>query len=245
MKTFLASLIFVTGTVVALAQFSVPGQDFQSAKIYQTVTPVFPTALISFFRNGGQARVEISVTKEGDLGQWLVTGYSHPDFAREAVDALKEWRFEPARWNGEPVAVNITLTFDFEVRGVVISSTVSEHMEARFYELLGDSAAYRPCTLRELDRIPLPIKSVSPVYPIELANLGVEGDVTVRFFINEEGVVLMPCVLGRPNPRLADLAVEAVSQWAFEPPLRKGTPVLVHAQQLFRFKPTTATADAP
>jgi outer membrane biosynthesis protein TonB len=35
----------------------------------------------------------------------------------------------------------------------------------------------------------------------------------------------------------AAAAVSAVEQWRFEPPLRKGAPVLVYAQQEFSFHP--------
>jgi len=246
MKTLLTSLMLLAlGAGPALAQLSEATPDFQSVKILQTSTPVFPEALIAVYRNGGHARVEISVGEDGKLGELLVTGYTHPKFAKAAVEAIKEWEFEPARWKGEAVSVSITLNFDFEVKGVVVSTTASELIEAQFNSILGSHDVYGPCTLRELDRIPIPVKSVSPAYSKDLANRGVAGEVTVEFYIDEQGAVRMPFVLGRPSVALANLAVSAVRQWAFEPPTRHGQPVLVHVRQLFRFKPTAMAIVKP
>jgi TonB family protein len=64
--------------------------------------------------------------------------------------------------------------------------------------------------------------------------------VVVDFYIDETGAVRMPYVTGRPHTLLANLAVDAVRQWKFEPPTRNGTPVLVHARQVFHFNPMAA-----
>jgi TonB family protein len=62
--------------------------------------------------------------------------------------------------------------------------------------------------------------------------------VTVEFYIDEQGNVRMAAV---PRESAGDIyaaaAVAAVEQWRFEPPLRKGRPVLVLAQQEFNFRP--------
>ena len=223
-----------------------PGQnkDFQSVKIIETTTPAFPEDLIPTYHNGGYARVEISVTEEGKLGEWLVTGYTHRRFADAALEAIKDWAYEPARLMGEPISVSITLTFNFEVKGVVISSTGADLIAARFAEMLGERDAYTTCTLRELDRIPVPRNTVVPAYPKTLADRGVHGEVTVEFYIDEQGTVRMPFVVGRPDNTLANLAVDAVRQWSFEPPTRDGRPVMVHVRQPFRFKPTAPAVPA-
>ena len=238
MKT---SMTFVLA-LAASTLMAEPAQrpEFRSAKIIQTVSPVFPESLVAVCRNGGQARVVLSVDDDGRLNEWLVISYTRREFAEAAVSALREWRFEPARLRGEAVSVSIELTFHFEVRGVVVSLTPSDSVDATINSMLGGVDAYAPCALRELDRIPIPFKTVRPFYPAALADRGVRGDVTVSFYIDEQGAVRMPYVLGQPNLELADLAIEAVRQWKFEPPTRQGRPVLVHAQQLFRFNRATA-----
>jgi len=243
MKTLFASLLLAAGTASLLAQLPAVPNEFQSLKIIETAMPIFPETMIASHRNGGQARIVISVDADGKLREWLAVAYTDRAFADQAVSALKEWSFEPARWRGEPVSVSVTLTFDFEVKGVVISTTGSESLDAQLNALLGDARAFTPCTLRELDRIPVPLHSVAPSYSKDLSDKGVTGEVIVEFYIDEEGTVRMPCVVDRPDRALANLAIDAVQQWKFEPPTRNGRPVLVHVRQLFRFKPgLTSTA---
>lgn len=238
----LASLLFVLGAGSALAQLPRQNSDFQSAKVIQTEQAVFPESLISQYRNGGHARVEVSIGADGKLGEWLVTGYTHPLFAESAVSAIKELTFEPAKWRGDPVPVCLTLTFNFEVKGVVISLTPNDVLTAQFNTMLEDRDAYSTCTLRDLDRIPVPRTTVAPVYPKELADRGDHGEISIDFYIDEKGNVRMPYVRGRTNIALANLAVDAVRQWTFEPPTRNGRPVLVHVRQLFRFNPEAKPA---
>jgi TonB family protein len=238
MKTLLTLFSIAVAVSPVLAQNSDRNSDLRSAKIIQTVQPVFPESLLQRYRNGGEVRVAISLDAHGKLGEWLVISYTDREFANAAVAALKEWEFEPARMMGEPIPVHIELTFNFEVKGVVVSLTTAETVDLLIGSVLGRQLAYAPCTLRELDRIPVPLNTVTPVYPTELGDRGVQGAVTVEFYIDEQGAVRMPFVVGRPPMALADLAVDAVRLWKFEPPTRHGNPVLVHVRQVFTFNPT-------
>ena len=77
---------------------------------------------------------------------------------------------------------------------------------------------------------------VSPPIPDGVMKLGEERFVTVEFYIDQEGKVRVPSVSRElADDRLAAVAVAAVEQWRFEPPLRRKQPVLVLAQQVFRF----------
>lgn len=233
MKTFLLFVFALVASTLAAGPSRSP--DFQSAKIIQTVPPVFPNSLVAVCRNGGRARILISVNADGRLSDTLIVSYSRREFADASLRALREWSFEPARLRGEAVSVSIELTFHFEVKGVVVSLTPAEAVEAAMNSVIGGVDAYAPCTLRDLDRIPIPLKTVRPFFPDALADRGLSGNVTVSFYIDEQGAVRMPYVIGQPDLALADLAVDAVRQWKFEPPTHHGQPVLVHARQLFRF----------
>jgi TonB family protein len=232
-------ILLAASALCAFAQPEARFSELQSAKIIQTVDPVFPESLIATYRRGGQAVILVSISSDGRLADWLAIRHSDPLFAQAAVAALKDWRFEPARLRGEPVSVYLEIKFSFEVKGVVVSVSASELLTASFNDLTGGNT-YAPCTLRELDRIPVPLHTVSPVYPVQLADRGTTGEATVYFYIDERGTVRMPYVTGQPHPILAELAVDAVKQWKFEPPTRRGQPVLVHVRQLFRFSPAGA-----
>ncbi len=72
---------------------------------------------------------------------------------------------------------------------------------------------------------PKPILQVPPVYPDELRQQGIEGEVELQFVIDEKGIVQFAEVVKPLHPYLDYAAVLAIKQWRFEPPLREGKPV--------------------
>ncbi len=91
----------------------------------------------------------------------------------------------------------------------------------------------------------MPIKIVKPQYPAAWARRSQAVHIRVEFYIDPVGRVRMPAVSSRSvaaDPKMAAAALDAVSQWRFDPPLRKGKPVLVHAEQDFTFSPLGAAA---
>jgi len=221
----------------ALAQYHSPSAAWQSMKINQTVEPVFPRHLMNSGVTSGACQVAIYVDTTGKLAEWLVTRYTDPEIGAAAVSAVKQWTFEPARMNGEPVGTTLELIFNFEARGVVVStSTMSEAAELLTLHLRSGLFTYRPCSGEDLDRVPVPTVMVTPQYPKVLADKGVKGRVTVEYYIDETGAVRMPCVSPDDNPILGSLTIAAVTQWKFAPPTSHGRAVLVRAQQEFNFQ---------
>ncbi|HVX65033.1 MAG TPA: M56 family metallopeptidase [Bryobacteraceae bacterium] len=65
-----------------------------------------------------------------------------------------------------------------------------------------------------------------PAYPSELQQAGVEGTVVIRAVISKEGDVLSPQVVNTDvDPRLAQLALDAVKRWRYQSSLLNGEPV--------------------
>jgi TonB family protein len=216
--------------------------DYVPVKINQTEEANYPLSLVSLGVKSGSASVAIAVDDAGRLTDYLVTAYSHPAFADSAVAALRKWRFEPAQIHGFPRNSKSDLSFRFQMEGVVVvTMTALSYSEMLHLKLAPGSMAYSACTLGELDRIPIPIKIVNPVYPNVLARSSRGGHVLVGFYIDEQGRVRMPSVsreTDEANEELAAAAVAAVEQWQFDPPTSKGRPVLVAAQQDIHFKPS-------
>ena len=207
--------------------------------VHQTETPVFPYRLRELGLQEGDARVLIEVDETGKLVDWLVIAYSHRLFAESAVQALKKWTFEPAMIDGQPVTTQIEVKFYYQENGIgFVTVDMETHLQARFNQV----EDYRPCTLRELDRIPTPVATAAPFYSPAMAAKGARGAVRVEFYIDENGAVKMPSVPQTEFPELAAAAVNAVRQWRFEPPTRHGRPVLVKARQVFNFAPDGKTA---
>ena len=215
--------------------------NYVPMKVIQTDDVVFPRRALEMGVTSGLVRVSVQVDEHGKLTDQLVTGYTHPALADAAVQALKRWRFEPAWMRGERRSATVDLNFEFENRGLVVVD-----LNAHSYAILRDVQArpgaysYGARTLRQLDAIPTPKKVVQPAVPGAAAQKQEPVVITVFFYIDEQGRVRMPAVgreVSAEDDAFAAAAVDAVSQWEFEPPMSRGEPVLVAARQDIKFHP--------
>jgi len=242
MKTHpLLAAAFSMGVLLASSAFALtPSDGYTALKVIQTSNPMFPLQLLTY--RTGEARLAINVDDQGVLKETLVLGYTQKAFADAALAAVKTWRFEPARLNGQPVGAVAEFTFNFETKGAVISLTAQEAMETIFNDMRGNRRyEYGLALVRELDSVPTPISAVTPAYPLALSRDGAVGAVSIDFFIDETGAVRMPAVTRANDFRLADLAVAALQQWKFAAPTRRGDPVPVRVSQSFNFVANTAS----
>jgi TonB family protein len=242
LRTCLAlALIPSLGLETALAQGGRLGAIPSSANddnigvgIEQTGVLVYPPTLLYSGVDSGEARISISVDRDGNLKDSLVTAYTEREFADAALAAIKRWRYKPAKAGGIPMASRCDLLFEFRNAGVIVQTLPGAELRRIYFSTMNERFQYKPCQLRDLDRIPTPVHVVSPlVNPDEKLH-----SVTVEFFIDEKGLVRMAAVPREEADNIyAAAAVAAVEQWRFEPPVRKGEPVLVLAQQEFNFRP--------
>jgi TonB family protein len=229
----LRSLLLAVATPLSAAMLCGALGERQSVHIYQTVNPVFPRVAIDSGLLEGDTSIAVSIDSKGALEEWLVVGYSHPSFAEAAVTALKQWKFDPMRLNGEPMGAQIDLSFHFSATGVVVTLDLNTFVSGMFTRM-GLSASW-PCTMQQLDNIPTPLNAVAPPYPESLQKNGVQGQAVVEFYIDANGNVRMPAVSSADHLELGLIAADAVKQWKFEPPTRDGHPVMVKARQIFNF----------
>lgn len=232
---------------LALASYAgaaVPAADTDTGtvpcRIHQRAGMAFPFRALSEGIVHGEAVLMLDVDRTGQLVDVLVTAYTRREFADSALEAVRQWKFTPARINNEPVGATITLNAQFEVNGVlayVKPVGVSESATD-----LDESYAYRPYPLNALDRVPAAVVQPGPIYPKDWIAGGRKGTVTVEFFIDEKGRVRFPRVLSQADEYLGAAALDAVRQWRFAPPLRKGRAVLARVTQVFHFEPQTNTA---
>jgi protein TonB len=65
----------------------------------------------------GTTVLEVLITVDGRVTEVAVKqSAGHPDLDQAAVDAVRRWRFEPARRGAEPVAMRVELPFEFRLR---------------------------------------------------------------------------------------------------------------------------------
>lgn len=87
-----------------------------------------------------------------------------------------------------------------------------------------------------LDRLPKASSRVAPVYPAELYNQGLEGEVVVTFIVGNDGVVHNAVAARSSRPEFEGSAIAAVSQWKFDPGMKGGRQVNTWMQVPIVFK---------
>ena len=206
-------------------------------RINRSVTPIFPLALRQQGISRGEVTVVYAVNAEGRLEDVMPVAYTHRDFYDASLQAMKRWSFEPARNLGRAHPAIQFVTFSFEAGSEVVDMTAADALRAEMNPMRSLKDAYRIERLADLDAIPAPASIVSPGYPESLVGSGLEGEVTIEFYIDETGRVRMPALVEHTNLEFAAAAVDAVSRWTFEPPMRDGRPVTVLVRQRFHFNP--------
>jgi TonB family protein len=89
------------------------GGNVQAAKLSQQVKPEYPAELQ---QAGVQGTVVIQgiISKDGDVRAIAVMSTNtDPRLAELALNAFKQWRYQPALLNGQPVEVRTTVSIDF------------------------------------------------------------------------------------------------------------------------------------
>jgi TonB family protein len=235
-----------TDSTVKLDKFEVQGLHLPKVadSIAQKTVPLriqptsdlgFPNALANSLTTDGWARVMISVDAGGNLTDLLVISYTHEAFAREAVRALREWKYLPAEDNGQPTGVRMTLTVDFhDSKGVIKMWQMGDVEQAPgFKHERVIKEIYEP---RELDGPVKVEKVIRPVNPSKtVPSAANESIVKIDFIIDEKGRPRMPVVEAAPHDAFAQAAVDALIQWRFTPPTRYGKPVAVQVKKEFVF----------
>ena len=99
--------------VVAYMTSITPSSAYDTApKFLKGYAPFFPSREAKT-RHWGYAVVDFNVTADGttsDVRPALATAYS---FAKEAMIAVQNWQFAPARKHGQPVVVRMRIPFTF------------------------------------------------------------------------------------------------------------------------------------
>jgi TonB family protein len=90
------------------------GGNVQVSKLLRKVDPVYPAGLK---QQGvtGTVMVRAVISTTGEPLHPEVINTVHPGLAQAAVDAVRQWRYQPTLLNGQPVEVVTTVTVTFEL----------------------------------------------------------------------------------------------------------------------------------
>lgn len=110
MKTLLLPTLFVLLTFTAVSAAAADG--LEPPVPVRTVAPKFPADML---REGvsGLVTVNILIDEKGHVQEPHVEKASHDAFVAPALDALKRWRFKPAKRAGEVIALRVSIPIVF------------------------------------------------------------------------------------------------------------------------------------
>jgi len=215
--------------------------DIKPPKLLHSVEPVYPEEA----KKAGVEGVVILSAKADATGhvQDVMILRSVPLLNKAAIDAVKQWVYEPMLINNVPQSVVFTVTVRFQLNekekksapGVVggVVGGVLGGVPGK------EQADFEKGAVRAKDSIkpPARIKFVDPVYPEKARQAQVEGVVILEVRTDETGNVEDARIL-KSIPDLDQAAIDAVKQWKYEPLIIDGKPrkVLFTVTVQFRLK---------
>jgi len=238
-RLLLAATLAAVATVCATAEGK-GGRSGPSTPltIVRTQLPLYPEKLADRFLDKGEARILIMVDEQGRLVDWMVTGYTHALFAKEALDVIQKWKYESATFHGQPVPVRTELRFLFRNSGGVRIVPGDLEMRLRVREINDKEVFWqRTCQMEELDSPPDAIVEIQPMPPDRLGAIAREGKVVVEYYIDPDGRVRMPLIVSSDDEAFSQSVLLAISEWKYATPTREGQPVLVRVAREFNFRP--------
>jgi protein TonB len=91
------------------------GGNIRAPRKTHNVPPVYPPRMVEAGLEG-QVSVEAVIGVDGRVVRARPsTVQAHPDLAQAAVDAVRQWRFDPTLLNGAPVEVVMSVSVNFSL----------------------------------------------------------------------------------------------------------------------------------
>jgi hypothetical protein len=179
----------------------------------------------------GSVTMVIGVSQTGEFLDALVIAYTHIEYAREARLAVENWTYRAAMVGGETVGTRVDITLEFEPDGVVRRLAPVNTANRLFERSIPKNVTQVYYPERELDT-PLAFLAAPTPPSVDIPE---DMQVTVDFYIDQEGKPRLPAILSMDDPILAEIALETIREWRFAPPTSDGEPVITRARQQFVF----------
>jgi len=196
--------------------------------VQNVVDPVYPYDLL---RAGvaGSASERMIVDKQGRVVFVQILSASDPQFGLALAAALESFTFDPALRNGVPGFARVTYEHDF-LKKDLSNSNVGDAL---------DREETRPGSIHSSDELDQPLRPFShsaPIFPTAWRGRVSTGTATVEFLVSKDGHVCLPRIVSASAPEFGYAAVQAVSEWLYDPPLVGGSPAVVRMRLPINFK---------
>jgi TonB family protein len=164
------------------------------------------------------ATVAFDVDEHGLPENLQVLNASHPIWGPEAMAIVREWQFVPGMKYGAPASVLCTVD--------LVWGSTNLSAQGLQWAVAQMSASPAPDRVRNLASSPVVVyRGTDPSYTEEARTAGLQGTVQVSFMIGEDGVPQNLRVINPLGHGLDEKAIDAVSQWRFQPIVLNGKPI--------------------
>lgn len=223
------AVLFVTAVASAMTN----EETAAALKLSKFVLPDYPGMLRLQGVPDGETLLALSRASDGRPRDVLALETTRPEFARAAMDAVREWRFLPAEPSVGATSERPRLVrFLFKAGGVVMVPSQAPVVREKGVAAPSD---YKPVLFSDLDRMPEAISQPLPMFPASLIGKTKSGEANVAFFVDESGGVRVPVVSAATEPEFAMAALETVAKWRYQPPTRAGRPVVAYESLVIQF----------
>jgi TonB family protein len=186
-------------------------KDIKNPRLIRKVEAKYPEAAIKA-KVEGKVVIEATTNIDGDVVEAKVL-QGHPLLGQAAVEAIKQWKYEPYIETGEKKPVQFTMIVNFRLPRESEDKTI----------------------VLSAQQSPKLIKRVNPKYPPQALKAGVSGKVVIEATTGKEGDVTDAVVIDG-HQLLNPAALDAVRQWKYEPYLIKGMKKPVKFTVVMNFK---------
>lgn len=177
------------------------------------INPIYPPeAKVNRIQGAVVLRAIIAKTGAVDALQ-VVSG---PEELRQsALEAVSQWTYRPYLLNGQPIAVETTITINY-----TLDPSDSDDQN-------NETSAITPKEIGGSVSAPVLMYAVQAEFTEQARKDKISGKVLVHLWVDEQGRPAHVYVVRGLGKGLDEKAVEAVKQYRFAPAMENGRPVLV------------------
>lgn len=194
----------------------------------------------------GVCVVGLILGKDGLVSDAWVTRKLGFGLDQKALEAVRQWKFDPAMKDGKPVPVLLNVEVQFRLYDSAPGASTSTGKDVIPVPAVAEPPKASP-TQQNAEASPLSeaappapiipgalIRKIVPRYPKEARKSKVEGEVELKATIEKNGDVSEISIV-RGDMTLAEEAVNAVRNWMFDPYSQGSTAVKVTQNIVFKF----------
>ena len=230
----LAALFFAATVPVTRAQLAPNEQSARAMHLERFVVPEFPPFLRQSGVMQGSVVVALGRDERNRADDVLVLESTDPRFTDAALDAIKEWRFQPRARNAASDDDVPVVRFLFTTGSVAVVPLSAGPRTGTRRIVRAESPVELP-NFSHLDHTPAVLASPAPEFPAAARGGPTAGTVVVKYFVDTTGRVRLPTVVSATDPAFGAAALAAIRQWRYEAPRIDGRPVIALERHSFQF----------